>query len=258
MADTAHAPHALETLDTPDKLEAAEPTASPEAGTVVRAPLTIGGKRYTAQWYLPAGTALGFVQVQHGFSRHCPNLLDTTKVFMNEGLMAMCLDADMSGGNPKLAEALAAALVAGLTAPDGRAVPERIVVAGQIWTREEGEAQLALGADAIDRGPSEFHQHDGRGLVRIRRQLFAPRSQLPDGSKLDARIGKGGPERSDIAAVGGLPQRWKRICRAGSAHHTGSQFQKVSSRDVTHQILLLVPPAPALEGILEAGKHFIN
>ena len=35
VADTAHA---LETLDTPDKLEAAEPTASPEAGTVVRAP----------------------------------------------------------------------------------------------------------------------------------------------------------------------------------------------------------------------------
>lgn len=115
---------------TVDAATADEAEAAPDAGTVVRAPLVIGGKSYTAQWYLPAGTALGFVQVQHGFSRKCPNLLDTTKVFMNEGLMAMCLNADMSGGNPKLADALAAALVAGLTAPDGRAVPERIVVAG--------------------------------------------------------------------------------------------------------------------------------
>ncbi len=111
-------------VDTADSAEAAT------AGTVVRAPLTLAGKQYTAQWYLPAGTPLGFVEVQHGFSRKCPNLLDTTKVFMNEGLMALCVNADMSGGNPKLGEALAAALVAGMTAPHGRAVPERIVVAG--------------------------------------------------------------------------------------------------------------------------------
>ena len=36
----------------------------------------------------------------------------------------------------------------------------RIVVAGQIWTREEAEAQLALGADAVVLGRSAIANHD--------------------------------------------------------------------------------------------------
>lgn len=109
---------------------AAETDAAPEAGNIVKAPLTLGNKTYTAFWHLPAGEPLGFIQVQHGFSRNCNHQRDTIARFMNQGLMALCLNADMSGGNPALADKLAAALVAGLTAPDGRPVPEKIVVAG--------------------------------------------------------------------------------------------------------------------------------
>ena len=97
---------------------------------VERASLVLAGRSYVAQWYLPAAAPTAFIQVQHGFSRRCPNLLDTTREFMAQGLMAMCLNADMSGGNPALADALAAALVAGLVAPDGRPVPERLIVGG--------------------------------------------------------------------------------------------------------------------------------
>lgn len=108
----------------------AEEAADTAAGSVVRAPLVLDGRSYTAQWYLPAGPAAGLVVLQHGFSRSCPKLLDTSRRFMDEGLMALCVNADMTGGNPRLAEALAAALVAGLTAPDGRPVPQRLVVGG--------------------------------------------------------------------------------------------------------------------------------
>jgi pimeloyl-ACP methyl ester carboxylesterase len=108
----------------------AEEAADTAAGSVVRAPLVLDGRSYTAQWYLPAGPAAGLAVLQHGFSRSCPKLLDTSRRFMDEGLMALCVNADMTGGNPKLAEALAAALVAGLTAPDGRPVPQRLVVGG--------------------------------------------------------------------------------------------------------------------------------
>jgi pimeloyl-ACP methyl ester carboxylesterase len=108
----------------------AEEAADTAAGSVVRAPLVLDGRSYTAQWYLPAGPAAGLAVLQHGFSRSCPKLLDTSRRFMDEGLMALCVNADMTGGNPQLAEALAAALVAGLTAPDGRPVPQRLVVGG--------------------------------------------------------------------------------------------------------------------------------
>jgi pimeloyl-ACP methyl ester carboxylesterase len=100
------------------------------AGRIVKAPLTLGDHTYTAFWYLPTAEPVGFIQVQHGFSRHCTNQTDTIRRFMDSGLMALCLNADMSGGNPALADTLAAALVAGLTAPDGRPVPDQIVVAG--------------------------------------------------------------------------------------------------------------------------------
>lgn len=110
--------------------ETADTAADTAAGSVVRAPLVLDGRSYTAQWYLPAGPAAGLAVLQHGFSRSCPKLLDTSRRFMDEGLMALCVNADMSGGNPRLAEALAAALVAGLTAPDGRPVPKRLIVGG--------------------------------------------------------------------------------------------------------------------------------
>ncbi|MBT9597919.1 MAG: alpha/beta fold hydrolase [Vitreoscilla sp.] len=139
---------------------AAETDAAPEAGSIVKAPLTLGNKTYTAFWHLPAGEPLGFIQVQHGFSRNCNHQRDTIARFMNQGLMALCLNADMSGGNPALADRLAAALVAGLTAPDGRPVPEMIVVAGHSagghfasrlgWTLASLVPQRLVGAVLFD------------------------------------------------------------------------------------------------------------
>lgn len=104
--------------------------ATMAGGSIVKAKLKVGARSYNAVWYLPAGPASGFISVQHGFSRECANQRDTTRRFMELGLMALCLNADMSGGNPALAEALARTLLAGVVAPDGRPVPERLIVAG--------------------------------------------------------------------------------------------------------------------------------
>lgn len=101
-----------------------------DTGRVVNATLLIDGTPYSADWYLPPGVPVGLAQIQHGFTRRCANLRDTTLEMMRRGLMGLCLNASMANGNPALATALAQALLTGLTAPDGRPVPERIVVGG--------------------------------------------------------------------------------------------------------------------------------
>lgn len=101
-----------------------------ESGKIVDASISLAGRTYRATWYLPSADPIGFMVVQHGFSRNCSNLRQTTSVFMDRGFMALCINADMSGGNPALAEALGTAIVAGLVAPDGRAVPQPVVVSG--------------------------------------------------------------------------------------------------------------------------------
>lgn len=100
------------------------------AGSIVVAPIDLDAQQRLAHWYLPAGEATGLVVFQHGFTRRCANLRETTRRFMAAGLMALCIDAPMAGGNPALADSLARALAGGLAAPGGRAVPGRIVVAG--------------------------------------------------------------------------------------------------------------------------------
>ncbi|HEX5687961.1 MAG TPA: alpha/beta hydrolase [Ideonella sp.] len=107
---------------------AAAPVAS--SGKIVQASITLSGRSYQSYWYLPTAEPIGFIVVQHGFSRQCANLRTTTTRFMDQGFMALCINADMSGGNPALAEALGNAIVAGLVAPDGRPVPQPIVVSG--------------------------------------------------------------------------------------------------------------------------------
>ncbi len=108
----------------------ARPAQSPHAGAVVNASLNIGGKDYNVDWYLPEGPAAALITVQHGFSRNCGHVRGTATRLMERGLMALCVNASMAGGNPALAEALAAKLLSGITAPGGRALPERIVVGG--------------------------------------------------------------------------------------------------------------------------------
>lgn len=106
----------------------AEPAA--QAGSVVNATLNIGGVDYNVDWFLPAGAASALVTVQHGFSRNCGHVRGTATRLMEQGLMGLCVNASMAGGNPALAEALATTLLSGITAPGGTALPERIVVGG--------------------------------------------------------------------------------------------------------------------------------
>ena len=89
-------------------------------GSVINSQLTIAGTSYSVDWYLPNANASGLVTVQHGFSRGCGNLRDTSKRIMANGLIVLCVNANMSGGNPALAEALGNALInRNVTTPDG-------------------------------------------------------------------------------------------------------------------------------------------
>jgi dienelactone hydrolase len=112
----------------------AGPTPDAAAGAIVTGQLEVDGIAYGATWYLPQADAGALLLLQHGFSRRCSHLRETTRQLMGAGLMALCIDADLAGGNLPLAEALAARLVdgapRGLGAPGGRALPQRIVVGG--------------------------------------------------------------------------------------------------------------------------------
>mgnify|MGYP005845720471 CR=1 FL=1 len=88
------------------------------------------GQRLDTEWHLPTAAPAGLVVVQHGFARRCANLRATARRLAEAGAMTLCVNAEMAGDGPLLADALAAAIVQGLTAPDGRAVPRRVVVAG--------------------------------------------------------------------------------------------------------------------------------
>lgn len=109
---------------------AAQTAEPPRPGAVVNATLNIGGQPYNVDWFLPDGPAAALVTVQHGFTRNCGNVRGTGTRLMERGLMGLCVNASMTGGNPALAEALAVTLLSGITAPGGRPLPEKIVVGG--------------------------------------------------------------------------------------------------------------------------------
>lgn len=100
------------------------------AGALVPSTMQLDGAPTAAQWYLPAGEASALIVLQHGFTRACGHLRGTSRQLMATGLLVLCVDAPMAGGNPALAGDLARQLAALRTAPDGRALPERIIVAG--------------------------------------------------------------------------------------------------------------------------------
>lgn len=104
---------------------AAADTARQVPGTLV-----IGGNLYDVAWGLPAGAPVGLAVVEHGFTRRCANIAGTLEALVAQGLVTLCVDANMTAGNPQLADALAQLLVAGVSTPDGGPVPERIVVGG--------------------------------------------------------------------------------------------------------------------------------
>jgi hypothetical protein len=99
-------------------------------GDVVSAKLDIGGTDYDVDWFVPTGEATALVTVQHGFGRQCANVRGTGERFMTAGLLGLCVNASMAGGNPALAEGLALTLLSGITAPGGRALPDKFIVGG--------------------------------------------------------------------------------------------------------------------------------
>ena len=94
------------------------PTA--EAGrndTVLADTLLIGGQVYEVDWRRPDGPALGLAVIEHGFTRRCANLAGTLDALAAQGLVTLCVNASMAGGNPGLADDLADVLAAGVTTP---------------------------------------------------------------------------------------------------------------------------------------------
>ncbi len=92
--------------------------------------ITIDRSAYTAHWYRPTVPPTALIVFQPGFSRRCANLRSTTDHLVRTGVIALCLDASMARGNHALADSLARILAHGLTMPDGRTLPDRIIVAG--------------------------------------------------------------------------------------------------------------------------------
>lgn len=91
----------------------------------------IGSTSYSTDWYLPNGTASGLMLLQHGFSRKCSNLRNTSRAIAEKGVMVLCINADMSGGNTNLANLLGDALTArNIAPPAGAALPQNYIVGG--------------------------------------------------------------------------------------------------------------------------------
>jgi len=104
---------------------------SSSSSTCVSSPITINGASYDADWYLPSGTASALMLVEHGFSRSCKNLRGTSKAIAQKGLMVVCLDEDMTAGNPALATAFGNALAdRTIVPPNGKALPVKYIVGG--------------------------------------------------------------------------------------------------------------------------------
>ena len=130
--------------------------------------LTLGNTEVTADWTLPSGEAIALVIVQHGFARRCNHLHGTLQSLAQHGLMVLCLNAEMAGGNPALADALAVALLAGLAPPGEGRLPDKIIVgghsAGALFAAHVGAA-LALGAPDRLAGALLFDPVAGAGFA---------------------------------------------------------------------------------------------
>lgn len=111
-------------------LLAACASAPPGGSRETTAALEVAGDSYAARWFVPAGDAAALVVLQPGFSRRCAHLQTTARQIRDQGLLVLCLNAPMAGGNPALADALAATLLGTMTAPGGQPLPQRFVVAG--------------------------------------------------------------------------------------------------------------------------------
>ncbi len=120
------------------------------ARTCVGAPVEVAGSRRDAVWYLPDGPANALILLEHGFGRACANLTGTAESIAAEGLMVVCLDEDMTAGNPELAGEVAEALAQRtLVPPNGVPLPQRYVVGGH---SAGGHFAALVGAGLVERG----------------------------------------------------------------------------------------------------------
>jgi pimeloyl-ACP methyl ester carboxylesterase len=119
----------------------------------VEGTLLIGGETYAVDWGRPAGPAIGLAVVEHGFTRRCSNLAGTLDALVAQGLVTLCVNASMAGGNPALADDLADTLIAGVATPWGEPAPERIVVGGH---SAGGAFAARLGATLAERAPQRL------------------------------------------------------------------------------------------------------
>lgn len=117
-------------------------------------PRTVAGTTYSTRWYLPQGTASALMVLNHGFSRSCSHLGGTSRAVAEKGVMVLCVEADMTAGNPALGRDLAATLASSaVTPPGGRALPQRIVVGGH---SAGGHFAGVVGAELAERAPARL------------------------------------------------------------------------------------------------------
>ncbi|GAA3201312.1 hypothetical protein [Actinocorallia longicatena] len=127
---------------------------SSSGSSCVNESISIGGTSYSTDWYFPNGTATALMLVEHGFSRGCGNLRNTSKAIAEQGVMVFCVNADMTGGNAGLAATLGDALAARtLTPPSGRALPVKYIVGGH---SAGGHFASAVGKRLADAGYAGF------------------------------------------------------------------------------------------------------
>lgn len=165
--------------------------AAAEGARQVPGTLVIGGNEYDVAWGLPAAAPVGLAVVEHGFTRRCANIAGTLEALVARGLLTLCVDANMTAGNPQLADALAALITTGLSTPDGVPVPERIVVGGH---SAGGAFAVRLGYTLAQLAPQRL-----AGAV-----LFDPVAAMGFSDQIRALAGSGArPVRSLSALAGG-------------------------------------------------------
>lgn len=152
---------------------------SDSTGQVVNTQTTVGSSSYSADWFFPASGAVGVMIFEHGFSRGCGNIRGTAIEIMRKGVMVVCLNASMQGGNPTLGTDLGNALADRAVAPPGgAAMPELIVVGGH---SAGGHFATEVGRQLVQRGYAGF-----RGAV-----LFDPVSASGFAANVQAISGGG-------------------------------------------------------------------
>jgi hypothetical protein len=104
---------------------------SSSSSQCVNSSLTIGGNSYSVDWYLPNATASALMTFEHGFSRNCGHLRGSSKAIADKGVMVLCINADMTGGNAALGNEFGDLLNSrAITPPASKPLPVNYIVGG--------------------------------------------------------------------------------------------------------------------------------